>query len=254
MTEDICSKLRKEAVKRGAIRDDFNEKSPYWNWRIDNYAGFEVKDSILRIWMGPSEALYYSNAEISDGKFDDLPWSKKTFEAKIRFEGTHYGSAGWGFWNHTMVIDTCIPIWFIYLRARGSYPLQGFFVQAKNIFQPIILFEKNRLFKAAYYLSKISEKFIGIKIISLNPVMQDLDLSKWHIYKVEWKNLAKFYIDEKLVATIPLSEENVKARADIWLDNAVFMLDKKDAGRVYRHVTQENRKRTFLEVDYVAVY
>ena len=84
--------------------------------------------------------------------------------------------------------------------------------------------------------------------------MQDLDLSKWHVYKIEWKDVVKFYIDEKLVATIPFSGENVEARADIWLDNAVFILDKKDAGRVFRHVTQENRKRTFLEVDYVAVY
>jgi len=46
------------------------------------------------MWMGPTEALYYSNAEIADGLFDDLPWMFKTFEAKVRLIGKHYGSAG----------------------------------------------------------------------------------------------------------------------------------------------------------------
>jgi hypothetical protein len=37
------------------------------------------------------------------------------------------------------------------------------------------------------------------------------------------------------------------------MDNAVFMPFRGDAGKVYRHVTQENRIRTCLEVDYVEI-
>jgi hypothetical protein len=29
--------------------------------------------------------------------------------------------------------------------------------------------------------------------------------------------------------------------------------NRRDAGRVYRHLTQENRQRTYLEVDWVRV-
>lgn len=47
------------------------------------------------MYMGPTEALYYSNAEIADGVFDDLPRRFKNFKARVRLLGNHYGSAGW---------------------------------------------------------------------------------------------------------------------------------------------------------------
>ncbi len=248
------NELRSKVIREGKFIDDFNEKSPYWDWRIDNYAGFNLSNSILQMYMGPTEALYYSNAEIADGSFDDLPWRYKTLETKVRLRGRHYGSAGWGFWNHTMVVDTCQPIWFIYLRSRGTYPLNGFFAQVGNIFQPIILFEKNYQLRAAYLLSKLSGKLAKVKILSLNPSMQDLNLEQWHVYKVEWGMSVKFYIDGEEVAHIPIKTEDTRARADIWIDNAVFIVRRGDAGRVYRHVTQENRGRAMLEVDYVKIY
>ena len=247
-------KLREKAVKEGKFEDDFTEKSPYWDWRIDNFAGYEVKDSILRMYMGPTEALFYSNVEISDGDFYELPWRFKTFEAKIRLQGKPYGSAGWGFWNYTMVIDNCQPIWFIHLMSRGPYPFQGFFAQVGHGFVPIVIYKPNFQLKAAYYVSKISENIANVKIYTLKPTMQDLNVEEWHVYKVDWKEKVKFYIDDKLVATIPFKGGDAKARADIWIDNAVYSWSKNDAGNVYRHVTQENRRRYFLEVDYVKVY
>ncbi len=151
--------------KRDSVFDDFTEKSEYWSYRVDNYAGFEQDASILRMWMGPTEALYYSNAELSDGLFDDLPWFRKTFEARIRMS-----------------------------RAR-------------------------------------------------------------HVYRVEWKErVVDFFIDGVKVASLPNAGYESNARADIWIDNAVFGFNRRDAGQVYRHLTQENRSRTYLEVDYVKVY
>jgi hypothetical protein len=47
--------------------------------------------------MGPTEALYYSNAEVSDGEFENLPWVRGVLETRLRFTGLHYGSAGFGF-------------------------------------------------------------------------------------------------------------------------------------------------------------
>lgn len=247
--------LRAKAIKEGSFSDDFEIKSPYWEWRLDNNAGFELEKSILRMFMGPTEALYYSNAEISDGLFDDLPWSFKTAEFRAKLLEKHFGSAGWGFWNHTMLIDYCIPIWFVYLRARSSYPFSGFFAQVGNQFQPIMLLEKNSLFSLAYVFSKISSKITGIKILTLSPTMQELKLEEWHNYKIKWtKDKVLFYIDEKEVAKIPFLFKNVSARVDVWIDNAVFEIRKNDPGKVFRHVTQENRKRSFLEIDYVKVY
>jgi len=247
--------LRRRALEEGVFFDDFKERSPYWDWRVDNYAGFELENEILRMYMGPTEALYYSNAEISDGFFDDLPWSFKTLEVKARLIGGHYGSAGWGFWNHTMVVDPCMPIWFIYLRSRGPYPLQGFFAQVGNQFQPVILFEKPGTFTLAYALSKISPRIIGVKILSVKPRMQSLNLEQWHVYKVEWtEGIVNFYVDEVEVAEIPYRAGRIKARADVWIDNAVFEARRNDAGRVYRHVTQENRKRSYLDLDYIKIY
>ncbi len=250
----IDLELRRKIRAEGKFKDDFTEKFGYWEWRIDNFAGFTVENSVLRLWMGPSEALYYSNAEISDGSFDDLPWSFKNLEVKARLEGKHYGSAGFGFWNHTMVIDRCVPIWFIYLRARGKYPLQGFFIQVANVFIPIKLFEGSRLFRTVYYLSKISARLTGIKVLTPKPVMQDLDLSKWHTYRIEWDKEVKFYIDGELVGRIPFVWGNVKARVDAWIDNAVYEVRKGDPGFVYRHATQENRYRTWLDIDYISLW
>ncbi|MGQ9596474.1 MAG: hypothetical protein ACUVQY_05700 [Thermoproteota archaeon] len=147
--------LRSAAMKEGGFFDDFETKSPYWNWRVDNNAGFRVENSILRMYMGPTEALYYSNAEIADGLFDDLPWSFRTIETKAKLLGGHYGSAGWGFWNHTMVTDSSMPIWFVYLRTRRPYPFSGLFAQVGNQFQPIMFLERSSKFVLASILSSI---------------------------------------------------------------------------------------------------
>lgn len=247
--------LRAKAKKEGYFFDNFETKLPYWEWRSDNNAGFLLEKSILRMFTGPTEALYYSNAEISDGFFGELPWSFKTIEVKARLLGKHFGSAGWGFWNHTMLIENCMPIWFVYLRARGSYPFSGLFAQVGNQFQPIMLLEKNSLLYLAYIFSKVSSKITGVKILTFTPTLQKLKLEEWHSYKIDWKrDKVLFYIDEKKVSEIPFLFKNQNARADIWIDNAVFEIRKNDPGRVYRHVTQEIRERNFLEVDYVKVY
>lgn len=247
--------LRDRAVEEGGFSEDFETRSSYWNWRIDNHAGFEVERSFLRMWMGPTEALYYSNAEIADGLFDELPWIFKTFETKARLVGKHYGSAGWGFWNHTMVIDSSLPIWFIYLRTRRPYPFSGFFAQVGNRFQPVMLLEKNSRFVLASILSKASSSIIGVEIISPKPSMQELKLDEWHEYRVEWvKQGVNFYVDNREVAKIPFPFKEERARADVWIDNAVYEIRKGDPAGVYRHATQENRKKAFLELDYIKVH
>ena len=232
------------------FRDDFIERSPYWKWRIDNFASINVKDSILEMSMGPTEALYYSNAEISDGSFDDLPWIRGVIEVKLMFTGLHYGSAGFGFWNHSMRIDLSNPVWFIYLRAAGPYPLQGFFAQMANKFQPIMLFKSVDKYKIALGILPF---LAPIKINSRKPAMQDIDLTKWNIFRVEWFNEnSTFYINEVEVAKLR-SYRRSRARADIWIDNAVFYPPWRDAGNVFRHVTQENRVKTCLKIDYVEI-
>jgi len=244
--------LRKRARESGVLFDDFAEMSPYWHYRRDNFAGFEHEGSVLRIFSGPTEALYYSNAEISDGMFDDLPWFRKTFEAKIRMAGLHYGSAGWGFWNHSMVFDISMPIWFIHLKSRGPYMLQGFFAQVKNHLYPVKLYGPS--LSALSLVSRLTRGRLGVVIHSGKPALQDLDLTQWHVYRVEWREGAvSFYVDGRHVATLPLRGQEYRARADVWIDNAVFGYNRRDAGRVYRHLTQENRVRAYLEVDYVKV-
>lgn len=244
--------LRARIRESGTLFDDFTEMGPYWQYRRDNFAGFEQEGSVLRLWSGPTEALYYSNAEIADGHFDDLPWFRKVFEAKVRMSTLHYGSAGWGFWNHSMVFDLCMPIWFIHLRSRGPYMLQGFFAQVKNHIYPIKLYGSS--LTALSLLTRLTGGRLGVAIHSGKPALQDLDLTQWHVYKVEWREgKASFYIDDRRITTLPIPGREFKARADIWIDNAVFGYSRRDAGRVYRHLTQENRARAYLEVDYVKV-
>ena len=148
-----------------------------------------------------------------------------------------------------------MPIWFIYLRSRGSYPFQGLFAQVGNQFQPIILYEKTFLLTLGSILGGLAAKIANVRIISGKPTMPELDLKQWHVYRVEWKeNVVNFLVDGKEVAKVPYKAGPIKARADIWVDNAVFQANKKDPGSVYRHVTQENRVKTYLEVDYVKIY
>ncbi|MGQ9596475.1 MAG: hypothetical protein ACUVQY_05695 [Thermoproteota archaeon] len=68
------------------------------------------------------------------------------------------------------------------------------------------------------------------------------------------RDKVKFYIDEKEVAGLPFSFKEIKARTDVWIDNAVYEIRKNDPGGVYRHVTQENRETSFLELEYIRVY
>lgn len=232
------------------LRDDFDTRSPYWRWRVDNFASIKVRDGILEMCVGPTEALYYSNAEIADGEFDDLPWVRGSMEARLRFTELHYGSAGFGFWNHSMRVDTSYPAWFIYLRAYGPYPLQGLFAQLHNRFQPIMVYANLNFYKLAL---DILPFIAPIRIISAKPVMQDLDLKKWNTYRVEWDGArARYLVNGVEVATIA-SDMRSRVRADIWIDNAVFYPPWRDGGGVYRHVTQENRVKSCLEVDYVEI-
>jgi hypothetical protein len=233
--------------------DDFNGESDHWNYRTDNYASISQEKSILRLCSGPTEALYYSNAELSDGLFDDLPWVEKTFEAKLRMTGIHYGSAGWGFWNHTMQFDKNMCMWFIHLQSRGPYMFQGFFAQVGKHLYPIKVYRGNIALLS--YASRLTLGKLGVLIHSAKPSLQTLDLTEWHIYKVEWRKTGvNFHIDGNLVARLPPPAQGTKARADIWIDNAVFGYNPRDAGRVYRHLTQENRNTTCIEVDYVKIY
>ncbi len=233
------------------VLDHFDEKSDYWKWRVDGFACHEVSNSIARLCMGPTEALYYSNAEIADGEFDDLPWRRGYVEVRARLIGNHFGSAGWGFWNHSMVVDLSFPIWFIYLRARGSYPLQGFFLQVGREFVPINLFKGISFYRLAL---SIAPWVAPIRILGSKPLAQDLDLEDWHIYRIEWSGkVARAFIDGEEVARVePKWVVDTRLRIDAWIDNAVFLPIRGDPGAAYRHQTQENRSRACLEIDYIA--
>ncbi|MEM2021047.1 MAG: family 16 glycosylhydrolase [Zestosphaera sp.] len=234
-----------------SLFEGFESPSGRWIWRKDNYASYEVLNSVARLCSGPSEALYYSNAELSDGVFDDLPWACcASVEFRARMTGSHFGSAGWGFWNHSMRVKQSFPIWFIYLMARGKYPLQGFFAQLGDVFYPIKLFQPVTIYKLGLTLLPF---LAPIKIASSRPSMQELDLEEWHEYKVSWHSKgARFFIDGVEVAAMEHDKAGEqRQRLDVWIDNSVFYPFRGDAGGVYRHVTQENRVRTCIEVDFI---
>ncbi len=235
-----------------AVRDDFTEKREYWGWRVDGNAGFELEGSVLKMWMGPTEALYYSNAEIADGEFEELRWVSGTVRVKARLLGHHYGSAGFGFWNHSMRVDESFPAWFIYLRAYGSYPFKGLFMQLGNVFYPVKLKSSITTYKIALTLLPFAAP---VKIASSKPAKQDLKLDEWNVYEVRWSGRkASFLINGEHLAELETNIKEPKAcRVDVWIDNAVFEPRRGDAGRVFRHVTQENRRRSYLEIDWIEV-
>jgi len=234
------------------VRDDFTSKNKYWKWRVDGNAGFELKGSVLRMWMGPTEALYYSNAEIADGEFNELRWVRGTLRIKARLLGHHYGSAGFGFWNHSMRVDESFPAWFIYLRAYGPYPFKGLFTQLGNVFYPVKLESSITTYRVALILLPFAAP---VKIASNRPAKQDLKLEEWNVYEVRWEGrTASFLVNgEHLVRLEASIKEPHACRADVWIDNAVFEPRRGDAGKVFRHVTQENRGRSYLEVDWIEI-
>ncbi|MEM0297338.1 MAG: hypothetical protein QXU35_06165 [Zestosphaera sp.] len=236
-----------------SLFEGFESPSGRWLWRKDNYASYEVLNSVARLCSGPSEALYYSNAEISDGFFDDLPWACcASVEFKVRMAGSHFGSAGWGLWNHSMRVAQSFPIWFIYLRAYGKYPLQDFFAQLGNVFYPIKLFRSVTLYKHGLTLLPF---LAPIKIAASKPSMQDIELTDWHEYRFSWHSEgAEFYVDGVEVASIGHGKAGEhRQRLDAWIDDSVFYPFRGDAEGVYRHVTQENRVKACIEIDSVRV-
>lgn len=242
-------------MEHNILFDDFEKKSENWIYRIDNKAGFSTKNSNLVFSMGPTEGdLYYSNAELSDGTFEDLKWQFKRAEFKVKFDFNHYGSAGWGFWNYSMVTDLSMPIWFIYLNSRGKYPLKGFFLQVVNQFYPVKLMGSKGL-GAVSMISRLFPKLVGVNVLSSKPLMQNLDISVPHSYTVDWKeNKAGFYIDDKFLIDIPfVYKYDKKARLDVWIDNSVFVQNKNDPSMLYKHSPQENREKYELFLDYIKV-
>jgi len=234
------------------IYDDFESKSNEWIWRTDGISSIVVSDSILRLCMGPTEALYYSNAEVSDGDFNSLKRSCGVLTIKARFCGDgypHFGSAGFGFWNYSMRIDLSYPIWFIYLRSVSTrYPLQGFFIQVGEKFLPVTLFRSLKVYRL---LLRLFPFVAPIKILQDKPLLPDIDLTKWHEYEISWyERFTVFSIDGNVIAEVPTKYRG-RARIDIWIDNAVFQPLKNDPAMVYRHVTHENRARTCIEIDWV---
>ena len=246
--------------KRVRVRDDFTVKDERaWLWRVDGRACFKVSDSVLRACVGPTEALYYSNAELSDGEFEGVRWVEGSLRVRARFAGlgSHYGSAGFGFWNHSMRVDMSFPAWFILLKPYGKYPLQGLFAQLGNVFTPIKLFKPVGIYRA---LLSIAPFAAPIRIASGREAAPDLSLSEWAEYGVVWSGgRAEFLINGDVVAELRASEDLLKrasplrCRVDVWIDNAVFQPVRGDAGRVFRHVTQEVRREACLEVDWLEV-
>ncbi len=222
-----------------------------WRLRRNGVARIEFRDNVMRLCMGPTEALYYSNAEVSDGGFDYLPHSSGVLEVNARLTRMHFGSAGWGFWNYSMRIDESYPVWFIYLYTPGPYLLKGFFAQTGGLFTPITLYHRGGREKLYYrlvsILSRIGLGFVPIRISPSRPVLPGFDVTRPHNYRVEWRQgVARYYIDGRLVAEH--SARQLQARVDIWIDNAVYTPRRGDPARVYRHVTMENRAEACLEI------
>jgi hypothetical protein len=51
------------------LRDDFLERNPYWKWRIDNYASINVRDGVLEMCMGPTEAVTELTVDLNSCKY-----------------------------------------------------------------------------------------------------------------------------------------------------------------------------------------
>ena len=237
-------KVTSTGGRRWAAECGVEEEVAGWRLRRNGFARIETGAGIARLCMGPSEALYYSNAEISDGGFGELPHRGGVLELKVRLTGLHSGSAGWGFWNYSMRVDRSNPVWFIYLNAPGPYPLKGLFAQSGRYFAPIVLFQPVTL---PWLLGRLLPPLAPIRIVARSPSRPGLDLASPHVYRVEWRsNRAVFMIDGEEVAVLPA--EQTPARVDIWIDNAVFLPRRGDPGMVYRHVTLENTEETCLEV------
>jgi hypothetical protein len=233
------------------VYDDFDTKSNIWSYRTENFSSIEQLDGNLKMCVGPSEALYYSDAEISDGSFENLKWSGGNAEFRVKLSFDHFGSAGFGFWNYSMVTDLSMPLWFIYLNARGKYPLQGFFVQAGKNFCPLFLKDTGITFPIVSFISRIFPARVGVKILDSKPRFKEFQKESYHVYRVEWKGkLARFYVDDKEVCSVEDQFlQKGKARLDVWIDNSIFMPVKNDPGKVYRHATQELRERHCLYLD-----
>ena len=212
--------------------------------RIDNYGNIIKTEDGYILEVGPTEALYYSNAELSDGEFNDLRWNGGYMDLEARVDYIHYGSFGFGFWNHSMRIKDSKPIWFINLYTPGRYPLKGLFIQVKNIFIPVKLYNGLKLLKIITSLIPFSKP---IKIPIARPLKPDLDITDWNRYGIRWeKDSAIFYVNREEIYRVDESLD-FKARFDIWIDNAVF-IPGKDSAEVYRHVTNEVRRKNRLYV------
>jgi len=209
------------------FRDDFNNSKSafYWHWET-KLTSYSFNDGVVKLIIPKAYRFWYFNAEMFD---KELPYLYKNMKVRIKVDPLMKGSRGWGFFNGNFKISNCNFAWFIYMKSSPFYPKNGFY---------------------AHCVGGNLKDQIYIKI-------EDYDITDWHEYEIKWsKESVDFYIDENIVAHVTKGIPQVNCRADIWIDNAVWIpirtktfLPRKYFLPIFNRISSQ----TTLYLDYVEI-
>jgi len=190
------------------LLDDFDNASPHWYWDYHPGTGWcGVSGGYALLNISGASSKSYSDAEINDimgGR--GLGWLYNDLEIRLRCSDRNVGpggggTRGWGFWNgHFGSLmgeeEDADILWFISISNESLPSFSGFRAMA-----------------------------ITSDDITLNKPLPDVDMTRWHTYRIEWnKDLARFLVDDVLLATTDHPPDSPMGIV-VWIDNYYIYLE-----------------------------
>lgn len=204
------------------FRDDFDNKSSHWEWITKITGKILINNGIAEFKIPIALKFGHFDAEIVDKEL--APYKYNAMETRIRVDPVMKGSRGWGFWNFKMEKSQCQLAWFIFLKGRPGYSLNGFWAQCVDG---------------------------NLDNLTLMPI-RGYDISEWHTYEIDWnEKYVEFYIDGNLVANVSKGVPKINCKVDVWIDNAVWLEER--IFRYYIPVFNRIWQPTTLYLDYIEI-
>ena len=204
------------------FRDDFDDKSPHWEWITKITGRISINNGIAEFKIPIALKFSHFDAEIVDK--GPAPYKFNTMKTRIRVDSIMKGGRGWGFWNFKIEKSQCHLAWFIFLKGRPGYSLNGLWAQCVDG---------------------------NLDNLTLIPI-KGYDISEWHTYEIIWKEkYVEFYIDGNLVANASKGIPKINCKADVWIDNAIWLEER--IFPYYIPIFNRIWRPTTLHLDYIEI-
>lgn len=264
------------------VFDDFDGSfNLHWTQLTTGGGKLQISKSVLRMGFESARIGKYTDTQIDD--YTTLSRSEHLWKPPLRMivrarfshpaanaksteksKGILRGTAGFGFWNRPFSMQGkwfTLPesIWFFYSAPPSNMSLVpcipgwGWKAQVVHTRRPGMIFYSIPLILAMAYERVTSNikpaSYFMQKVTGTAEAMINEDMTKWHIYTLEWyPHESKLWVDKKLVLHVPWAPTQSLGFV-AWLDNEYAVATPQGILRFGKCVSGPQR----LDIDYVKI-